>query len=187
MNFNQYIQSYFGALSEKEITQIFSLFESKSIKKGDFLLMEGKKCNDLAFVEAGLMRMYFLKDGKEVTQWISTTGYFATDLTSFINGSPSQIFIQALVDSEILTLSKLNYDRIGDYVKTWDNLEKRFLLRCFIVLEERIKMHLSMSAEERYHAFYDQHKELFQQVPQQFLASMLGMTPETFSRIRAKG
>ncbi|HEY5823130.1 MAG TPA: cyclic nucleotide-binding protein, partial [Cyclobacteriaceae bacterium] len=64
--------------------------------------------------------------------------------------------------------------------------EKLFMVRCFSIMEDRIFGHLSMSAEERYQFFFNQNKELFNQVPLQYLASMLGMTPETFSRIRKK-
>jgi CRP-like cAMP-binding protein len=65
-------------------------------------------------------------------------------------------------------------------------LEKLFIARCFIMLEDRIFTHLSMTAEERYNFFFENNKELFNQVPLQYIASMLGMTPETFSRIRKK-
>ena len=68
----------------------------------------------------------------------------------------------------------------------WNELEKKFLVNCFTTLEDRIFSHLSMTAEERYHFFFSQNKELFNLVPLQYIASMLGMTPETFSRIRKK-
>ncbi len=75
---------------------------------------------------------------------------------------------------------------MGDLVPKWHELEKMFLVRCFTIMEDRIFSHLSMSAEERYQFFFQHNQELFNQVPQQYLASMLGMTPETFSRIRKK-
>jgi hypothetical protein len=71
-------------------------------------------------------------------------------------------------------------------VPLWYELEKMFLIRCFTFIEERIMSHLSMTAEERYHFFFENNKELFNQVPLHYIASMLGMTPETFSRIRKK-
>jgi CRP-like cAMP-binding protein len=65
-------------------------------------------------------------------------------------------------------------------------LEKLFIAKCFAILEDRIFSHLSMTAEERYHFFFGNNKVLFNQVPLQYIASMLGMTPETFSRIRKR-
>jgi CRP-like cAMP-binding protein len=64
--------------------------------------------------------------------------------------------------------------------------EKRFLAQYFVMMEDRIFSHLSMTAEERYNLFFENNSELFNQIPLQFIASMLGMTPETFSRIRKK-
>ncbi len=71
-------------------------------------------------------------------------------------------------------------------VPKWQVLEKLFIAKCFTVMEDRIFAHLSMTAEERYVSFFEANKELFNQVPLQYIASMLGMTPETFSRIRNK-
>jgi len=180
------IKSYFGVVDDDELKEIVSLFELTTIKKGDFILKSGKRCNKLCFVQSGLLRMFIITDTKEVTQWISTKGYFSTDLSSFIFETPSRLSIQALVDTEIFTISKDNYKLIGELVSKWNELEKLFLVRCFIILEERIFSHLSMTAEERYNLFFESNSELFNQVPLQYIASMLGMTPETFSRIRKK-
>jgi hypothetical protein len=71
-------------------------------------------------------------------------------------------------------------------VPAWPEIEKQFIAGCFITLEDRVFNHLSLSAEERYDQLFAFNQDLFRHVPQQYLASMLGMTPETFSRIRAK-
>jgi CRP-like cAMP-binding protein len=71
-------------------------------------------------------------------------------------------------------------------VPKWPEIEKTFIARCFTVLEDRVMTHLSLTAEERYEAFFQYNPELFNTAPSQYLASMLGMTPETFSRIRKK-
>ena len=92
--------------------------------------------------------------------------------------------IQALTDVELYSINKTDYNKIGKLIPQWYELEKLFIARCFIMLEDRIYSHLSMSAEERYQFFYERNTELFNQVPLQYIASMLGMTPETFSRIR---
>lgn len=182
----QYIKSYFRVVNPDDIKTIVSLFELKTIKKGDFLLKSGRHCNNLSFVQSGLLRMYISTDEKEITQWISTKGYFSIDLSSFVFETPSRLSIQALVDTELYSITKTNYNKIGKLIPKWYALEKLFIVRCFIVLEERIFSHLSMKAEERYNYFFENNRELFNQVPLQYIASMLGMTPETFSRIRKK-
>jgi CRP/FNR family transcriptional regulator, anaerobic regulatory protein len=130
--------------------------------------------------------VYAVTAGKEVTQWITTKGYFATDLSGFIFDKASRWTIQAITDTEAFTISKENYRKIATLVPAWAELEKLFIVRCFTILEERIFSHLSMTAEERYHSFFENNPALFNQVPLQYIASMLGMTAETFSRIRKK-
>jgi CRP/FNR family transcriptional regulator, anaerobic regulatory protein len=182
----QYIKSYFGIIEAEELNNISSLFQITTVKKGEFLLKSGRQCTELSFVQSGILRMFVVTDDKEVTQWISTKGYFSTDLASFIFETPSRWTIQALVDTELYTINKNSYKKIGEAVPTWGELEKLFIVRCFTMLEDRIFSHLSMTAEERYHFFFEKNKELFNQVPLQYIASLLGMTAETFSRIRKK-
>lgn len=182
----QYIQSSFGILEKNDLANISELFEYSKLKKGDFLLESGYKCNNLSFVQSGLLRMFALVDGNEITQWIATKGNFSTDLASFVYEKSSRLSIQALVDTEVYSISKENYDKIGEVVPQWHALEKQFLINCFIALENRVFSHLSMTAEQRYLMFFESNKALFNQVPLQYIASLLGMTPETFSRIRKK-
>jgi CRP/FNR family transcriptional regulator, anaerobic regulatory protein len=182
----QYIKSYFGVVTSADLNTIVALFNKTKLKKGDFLLKAGKRCDKLCFVQSGLLRMFVSTDDKEVTQWISTKGYFSTDLSSFVFETPSRLSIQALVDTELFTITKTDYKRLGDIVPKWHELEKLFLVRCFSMLEDRILSHLSMTSEERYAVFFENNRELFNQVPLQYIASILGMTPETFSRIRKK-
>ena len=181
----KYIQSYFD-ISQKDLTQFGSLFKRQRLKKGDKFFKTGRVCDKLSFIQSGLLRIYVQTPDKEVTQWISTKGYFVTDLASLIFNTPARWTIQALTDVEIYTIDKGDYNRIGKLIPKWYELEKLFIARCFTILEDRIFTHLSMSAEERYHFFFEQNKALFHQVPLQYIASMLGMTPETFSRIRKK-
>ncbi len=182
----QYIKPYFGKVNDTDLENIVSMFEPETLEKGDFLTKTGCRCRKLSFVKSGMLRVFAYSEEKEVTQWISTASYFTTDLASFIFESPARWTIQALTDVELFTISRSDYKKLGDLVPKWHELEKMFLVRCFTLMEDRIFSHLSMSAEERYQFFFQHNQELFNQVPQQYLASMLGMTPETFSRIRKK-
>jgi CRP-like cAMP-binding protein len=180
------IQSYFGIMESEDLKTITSLFKPETIKKGDYFLMEGKSCEKLSFVQSGFLRVFTETEKKDVTQWISAKGYFLTDLASFIFEDPARWTIQALTDCEIYTIYKDDYKNLESLLPAWSVLEKLFIVRCFTTLESRIFTHLSMTAEERYHSFFENNKELFNHVPLQYIASMLGMTPETFSRIRKK-
>ncbi|MBB5644814.1 Crp/Fnr family transcriptional regulator [Pedobacter cryoconitis] len=182
----KHIIAYFGKVEGDDLKKISSLFKPSTLKKGDYFLSAGKSADKLSFVQSGLLRIFAVTPEKEVTQWISTKGYFITDLAGFIFDVPARWNIQALTEVVLYTISRADYNRIGKIVPKWRELEKLFITRCFTTLEDRVFAHLSMTAEERYNLFFEQNKELFNQVPLQYIASMLGMTPETFSRIRKK-
>lgn len=181
----QYIKSYFG-LSKDELTKIASFFQPSELAKGDYYLKSGRFCDKMSFIKSGLLRVYVTTEDKEVTQWISSKGFFVTDLSSFIFQTTARWNIQALTDCELYTIDRKEYLQLGKHVPHWHELEKLFIAKCFTMLEDRVFCLLSMSAEERYQLLFKQQKELFNQVPQQYLASMCGMTPETFSRIRKR-
>jgi len=137
-------------------------------------------------VQSGFLRTFAINKDKEITQWIASEGEFITDLNSLIFKQRSRWNIQALTDCRLYTIHKENYKLLNKLVPNWPAIEKQFIAGCFIALENRVFNHLSLNAEERYAYFFENKKELFNQVPQQFLASMMGMSPETFSRIRSK-
>lgn len=181
----QYIQTYFD-VDGKHLAGIASRFKYRQVKKDEFLLKQERLCGQLSFIQSGLVRMYCNVNDKEVTQWISTQGYFVTDLASFIFNTPARWNIQALTDCDLYTIDKEDYNDLGNVIPEWHQLEKLFIAKCFIILEERVNSHLFMTAEERYNQLLSKQPELFNLVPLQYLASMLGMTPETLSRLRKK-
>ncbi|MFT4644180.1 MAG: hypothetical protein ACI8ZX_000581, partial [Planctomycetota bacterium] len=91
-----YIKTYFGVIQSEELQKISTFFELQEIPKGTFLLKEGNICNSMSFVQSGFLRMFAQAEEKEVTQWISNKGYFATDLASFNFQNNSRWSIQAI-------------------------------------------------------------------------------------------
>jgi CRP-like cAMP-binding protein len=180
-----YIKSYFGVNTE-DLKKIVSLFSETQLSKGEYFVKKDRLCEKLSFVQTGLIRIYAAAGDKDITQWISTKGFFITDLSSLIFETPARWNIQALSDCKLYTIEKENYATIHTLIPNWTSLEKLFIARCFLMLEDRVFDLLSLSAEERYDTFFKSNPELFNQVPLQYIASMLGMTPETFSRIRKK-
>lgn len=181
----QYLHTYF-AFDGSDLATVASFFKPEMVRKGDFYLQTGKPCNKLSFIQSGILRIFVDLEDREVTQWISTKGYFITDLSGLIFEKPSRWNMQALTDTILYSIDKADYDRLGDFIQKWPVTEKLFLAHCFVTLEERVFSFLSMTAEQRYNLLFDSHRELFNQVPLQYIASMLGMTPETISRIRRK-
>lgn len=181
----EYISTYFG-VDKSHLHEISELFEEKTLNKGVFFSKNGQYCHNLAFVKEGYFRIYLQTDNKEITQWISSPGEFITDLRSLQFKQPARWNIESLTEATIYSISEENYNKIGELIPEWIELEKLFLAKCFLTLEDRVFSFLSLSAEERYNMFFEHKKELFNQIPLQYIASMLGMTPETFSRIRKK-
>lgn len=181
----KYIHSYFG-VNKDDLTKISSFFKPASLKKGEYFLRAGRYSDRLGFLQTGIIREFVFIDDKEVTKWISTKGYFVVDLSSFVFQQTARWNIQALTDCELHVIDSKDYQKITQVIPRWSELEKLFIAKCFTVLEDRVLQHLSMSAEERYNQLFTFNRELFNQVPLQYLASMLGMTPETLSRLRKK-
>jgi len=181
----KYITSYFG-ITNDDMDKVTSLFKESKLKKGEYFIKTHQYCEKLSFVRSGFIRVFAYYNDKEITQWISTKGYFITDLYSFNFKQRARWNIQALTDCELYTIDNENYTLLNNLVPNWSEMEKQFIAGCFIQLEDRVFSHLSLSAEERYNKLFENNKELFNQVPLQYLASMLGMSPETFSRIRNK-
>ena len=179
------IHEVFG-IEKEECKVVASLFKRQTLTKNDFFLEMDKPCDQLSIIESGMLRMFAQLQEKEVTQWIGTPGYFITDFSAFLFHSKSRWNIQALTDCSIYTINYEDYVVLNKLVPKWNELEKQFIIKCAIFMESRILSLISLSSEERYDLLFDQQRELFNQVPLQYLASMLGMTPETFSRIRRK-
>ncbi len=180
-----YINSYFG-IPQAEMAEITSFFKLTTLEKGKFFLKSGQICDKLSFHKSGFIRVYKQVGDKEITQWISSQGFFVTDLRGIHFNRPAMFNIQALSDCELYTINREDYRSLGNYIPKWHELEKLFLANCFTYLEERIFNLLSMDAEERYTTLFEKNPELFNQVPLQYLASMMNMTPETLSRLRRK-
>jgi len=172
--------------SEEEYKSIEKFFHSKKLKKGEYFLKEGYSARQMGFVEKGILREYLYLNDKEITKWFSTKGNFAVDLTAFLSNHKSRVNYQAVTDTQMLTLSKNDYDKLGDKLPRWHKLEKMFLAKCFSILENRVISHLGLDSEARYSQFFSLYPTLFNQVPLNQLASLLGMTAETLSRIRKK-
>jgi CRP/FNR family transcriptional regulator, anaerobic regulatory protein len=171
-------------LPKEQIGGLASFFKKEILKRGDFLLKVGSHHHRMALVQSGMLRIYTQKDHKEITQWISTPGYMAVDIAGFLFSQPARWNIQAITDSVLYTISPADYIKLPKVVPGWAEAEKAFLNKCFIMMESRILGFLSLTAEERYNELFSQNPWLFNQVPLQYIASMLGMTPETLSRIR---
>ncbi len=174
------------AIPQGLVSKVTAYYQKEQLSKHDFLVKKGAYCHRLCWIETGYMRFFSYADKKAVTHWIFGKGQSVTDVGSFFLQKPSKWNIQALTPVTIYTLTSENYQKLRTEVPEWDNYEKLFIIKLFCALENRVFALLSMSAEERYQYLFSSDSEMFNELPLKMLASMLGMTPETLSRVRRK-
>jgi CRP-like cAMP-binding protein len=173
-------------LSEEEKQLSLSFFIPKKLRKKQYLLQEGDVCKYVAFVEGGLLRSYTVDDkGHEHIAQFAFEGWWIADQLSFLTGEPSEYNIEAMEDCSLLLLTKQAEDQMLERIPKLERYFRILLQSNLIATQKRLVSSLSQSAEERYSELMSSCPEtLPQRIPQHMLASFLGVTPETLSRIR---
>lgn len=180
-----YLVRQFG-IAPHFIEELTPLVKEEVLKKGSFLVQEGGYCKKIILIKSGYLRSYFFNGKKEITQWIYWPGQVASDPISFIFEKASKRNFQAITDCPVYSISQENYHKVKEIFPDWYIYERQFVLKILTNLQDRIQSLLSMDAEERFQHFFTYHPNLFNEVPQTYIASMLNMSRETLSRIRAK-
>jgi|LakMenEpi03Aug12_release.lakeMendotaPanAssembly.Ray.scaffolds.fasta_scaffold243275_2 CRP-like cAMP-binding protein len=184
-NLIKYCKS-FVEIDEASEEDLQSNFLPKKINKKEFLLKEGKICNMVAYVDKGTMRIFHTIDGNELTCDIILENSFVTDFKSLNNGEASAINIQAIDDCELLIIDKFDLIKLYDTNKHIERLG-RIMAEKIAIRTIEIAASLSFDKPEmRFKKLLSTQPELFQKVPQKYLANILGISPESLSRIKAR-
>ena len=172
-------------MTPKEFDLCTRFFVQKKIRKRQFVLQEGEVCKHLAFVNEGCLREYTVDHkGEEHILQFAIRDWWISDLNSFLSGTKSTHTIDALQDSEVLLLEKEARDKMLEAVPVMERYFRLLLEANYIATHRRIDESLSASAEERYLVFIKTYPLLVEQIPQNQIASYLGITPQSLSRIR---
>jgi len=175
------------SLSDTEMEEFCNLFQQLTIKKKSFLLREGEICKFEGFVTKGLFRVYHIdKDGFEQVLYFAIENWWITDIDSFTNEKPSQLFIEALEDSEVLLIDKKNKEFAYANLPKIEKLFRVMTQKTHVALQRRMIDNLSKTAESRYIEFTEKYPQLVQRLSNIQIAAYLGITNVFLSNIRKK-
>lgn len=183
--FKTFVKSSLPNLSEDTLQGIAISFTKQLKKKGDFLLSQGEVCKNLYFLSEGVSRSFTIKDGNDITTWFSFKNEFVTSFTSFFPEEPSYESIEMLTDGVVYKISKLQLINIKNQSNKIEGIINHFSQLYTIQLEKRLLILQTYTAKEKYDYIIQHEPHLVQLVPSKYLASYLGVTRETLSRIRA--
>lgn len=172
-------------LTNEEQELIKTFFSPKKLRKKQYLLQEGDVCKYMAFVEKGLLRSYNVDDkGYEHMIQFAWDGWWISDTYSFLSQEPSAYNIDAIEDAELLLMSLSHFEDMTLKVPKMERYFRILFQKNIISKERRLINSISYSAEEKYINLSGARPDLIQRIPQNLIASYLGITPETLSRIR---
>ena len=182
---DQFVSRYIS-LTGDERDFFHSLLIHRSLRKKQFLLKEGQICDFEAFILKGCIRTYYLdKEGVETILLFAVEEWWVSDIISFSERVPSNLFIETVEDSELLTIDYAAKMRLFEKIPTFERMFRLLLQRSLGVLQQRFYASVSQTAEERYRQFLDKYPQVAQRVPQHQIARYIGVSPEFLSKIRS--
>ncbi|MBJ7882495.1 Crp/Fnr family transcriptional regulator [Gelidibacter salicanalis] len=168
-----------------ELNDILSHFKKESVAKNQILVRQGDVCKFLYFIEHGMGRSYYLNEnGKEITQWFFGVGKFMTSADSFFQQSPSLYYLEVLQDSLVYSISKEDIDQLFAKYHQMEKLGRLVTTEMLTKIVNKLNAIQFQTAKERYDYMLAEFPDIAHQVPLGHIASYLGMTQETLSRIR---
>lgn len=183
-NFDSYL-THSAGLPEEVAKTLYHNLEKRQYKKGAILLDKGAPCNHSFFVEKGLLRSYMLdEDGKEHIIQFAPENWFIVDRSSVYFNDRSEIYIEAIEDTEVVLIDESFFCQANEISPDFGRYNDKLLHNHIRQMQKRINLLLGATAETRYLSFITMYPDLLLRVPQWMIASYLGITPESLSRVR---
>jgi CRP-like cAMP-binding protein len=182
--FQRYLNSKIQ-LTEAEAASIRDCAIVKKIRKRQYLLQEGDVWKYDAFVTSGCVRTFSVdENGNDHIMGFAIENWWTGDRESLLSGQPSRFNIDAVEDSELVLFTHANFEKLCSEIPALNNMVNQILQRSFVASQNRIQAALSYTAEQKYLNFVEKYSDFATRIPQHMIASYLGITPETLSRIR---
>jgi len=173
-------------LSDESLDEILQISTIQQFKKGDFVLREAAICNGFYFISKGLVRIFYYKNEKDISEWFAFDNNFCFSILSYFNKTPSSLIIQCVEDSEVITISRDGLDLLRNKSFEIANFAYTLISGSLIMSQERMASVQFETALQRYENLLKVHPTLLQRVPLHYIASYLGVSAETLSRIRTQ-
>ena len=173
-------------LNDAEAGVIGQVFQPLHLSKGDYFVQQGQVCRQVGFINQGLLRYYINRDGEEKIYDFGKENDFTCDYQSFLPQQPCQRNIQAVEDTDLLVVSHADLQRIFTELTHGERFGRLMAEQLFVTTIGQVTSLYTDSAEERYQAFLRQYPTLQTRLPQYFIASYVGVKPQSLSRIRAR-
>jgi CRP-like cAMP-binding protein len=173
--------------NDQELSLLKTYLTPKKLRKKQYLLQEGDVCKFIAFVEKGALRSYSIDDkGSERIIQFALEEWTISDLYSFLTGEAATYNIEALEDAELVLIGKAAHEELLKLLPKYETWIRIQITGAYIAMQRRLTSIISLSLEERYASFTSIYPLIVQRVPQHMIASYMGLTPETLSRVRKK-
>lgn len=173
-------------LSENDEKVIAGLFHKKTLRKGEYLLEAGNICRYVIFIETGLVRYYINQDGEEKTNYFNKEGEFVCDYLSFLPQIPSWVNIQALEDTVVWVINHHDLQQFYKEVTHGERFGRLGIEEVFVQVIGQIGSLYTDAPDVRYTKFVATFPDLVQRIPQYYIASYVGVKPQSLSRIRKR-
>jgi CRP-like cAMP-binding protein len=180
------LYAQFIRLSKEKWQTLLNAHTQQEFKKGKILSKPGELVQEVHFIISGGIRMYYVKNNREYTCSFCFEGSYLGDYKSMLTSQPSRLYVEAIEDTVVYSLSKENMEELYHHSPEFIQFGKRFAEFLFTEITSRNESFLFETPEERYIQIMDEYPQLIQRIPQYMLASYIGVTPETISRIRKR-
>jgi CRP-like cAMP-binding protein len=181
-----YYQSALPHMTGSEWQALEQRLTVQQLAKGEALVRQGETCRQVSFINSGLLRMYYLVDGREICTGFMNENNYISQYDSFLLQQPSPAFIDALEDTEVVNLSYADMQELYLQHPVFQVFGRKIAEQLFIMLTSQNTRLLTLTPEERYQSVIDCQPYVVQRVPQYMIASFIGITPEHLSRLRGK-
>ena len=175
------------SLTPEEETLFLYKTETKQFKAKSILLSAGEIATCTYFVNSGILRSFNINDNIiEHVLHFACEGWWIGDMYSYISGKPGNLFIEVLEDAEVVIITKENQQQLFQEIPKLERFFRILTENSLVAHQERLMNNLSLTAEERFEKFCSKYPTLIQKVPQKHITSYIGVTPEFFSKMKAR-